>query len=166
MAATAHPSSLHDGSPTLLPPSSLRPGARPPPPWQTSSSAVALLGGGSAQRRPSAPSAQRRWAARRAGAAGGSDPGGRAAPSPAPSLAGLLRLRSGICTGNLQASNSRPARVSAAASGSTQPLVIFFLFSEIDMGVDCIYPVIDSLNDKSIYGFCICRSNILWLIDS
>jgi len=32
------------------------------------------------------------------------------------------------------------------------------------MGVDCIYPVIDSLNDKSIYGFCICRSNILWLI--
>jgi len=51
-----------------------------------------------------------------------------AAPSPAPSLAGLLRLRSGICTGNLQASNSRPARVSAAASGSTQPLVIFFLF--------------------------------------
>ena len=32
------------------------------------------------------------------------------------------------------------------------------------MGVDCIYPVIDSLNDKSIYGFCICRFNILWLI--
>jgi len=50
-----------------------------------------------------------------------------AAPSPAPSLAGLLRLRSGICTGNLQ------ARVSAAASGSTQPLVIFFLFFLIFM---------------------------------
>ena len=40
----------------------------------------------------------------------------------------------------------------------------FSYFSEIEMGVDCIYPVIDSLNDKSIYGFCICRSNILWLI--
>ena len=120
-------------STAAAPPSSLRPGARPPPPWQTSSSAVALLGGGPARRRPSAPSARRRWAARRAGAAGGSDPDGRAAPSPAPSLAGLLRLRSGICTGNLQASNSRPARVSAAASGSTQPLVIFFLFFLIFM---------------------------------
>ena len=40
----------------------------------------------------------------------------------------------------------------------------FPYFFEIEMGVDCIYPVIDSLNDKSIYGFCICRFNILWLI--
>ena len=96
-------------SPSLLPPAGCSP---------SSSMADLKLGGGSA----------RRWFCP---VAAFSSLG--AAPSPAPSLAGLLRLRSGICTGNLQASNSRPARVSAAASGSTQPLVIFFLFFLIFM---------------------------------
>ena len=82
-------------SPSLLPPAGCSP---------SSSMADLKLGGGSA----------RRWFCP---AAAFSSLG--AAPSPAPSLAGLLRLHSGIRTGNLQASNSRLARVSAAASGST-----------------------------------------------
>ena len=112
-----------------LPPPSLLPPAGCSP---SSSMADLKLGGGSA-RRWFCPAAA--FSSLGTATLGGEASRGRRRvgsrrprrPSPAPSLAGLLRLRSGICTGNLRASNSRPARVSAAASGSTQPLVIFFL---------------------------------------
>ena len=104
---------------------------------------------------------------------GGSLPGGASAP-PRPCIAPRGRLVSlavlaAFLLGALWLASA--LHVSAAgeqlpAGERLHPAVgdFFSYFSEIEMGVDCIYTVIDSLNDKSIYGFCICRSNILWLI--